>query len=244
MSGVRPLRRPKSCTPPSRVSARSILFLGLLLGMRHAAEPDHLAAVMSMSAGVRDRLSTVIRGATWGLGHTIALLAMGALTIGLGLAVPRTTWFERGVGVMLVGLGGNVLLRMRRQRIHVHVHRHDDGLVHVHAHRHDPQDVDAELHPLTHHRAFDLRAACVGIVHGLAGSAALLLAMASAMTSRWLALMYLAVFGLGSIAGMALLSAAIAVPLDLSARRLTRAYAAIEWLIAVSTIGIGISLIR
>jgi hypothetical protein len=82
------------------------------------------------------------------------------------------------------------------------------------------------------------------MVHGLAGSAALLLAMASALTSRWLALTYLAVFGLGSIAGMALLSAAIAVPLDLSARRLARASATIEWLIAVSTIGIGISLMR
>jgi ABC-type nickel/cobalt efflux system permease component RcnA len=226
------------------MSIRSILLLGLLLGMRHAAEPDHLAAVVSMSAGVRDRLSTVIRGATWGLGHTIALLAMGALTIGLGFAVPRTSWFERGVGVMLIGLGCNVLFRMRRQRIHVHVHRHDDGMVHVHAHRHDPEDVHAELHPNTHHRAFDLRAACVGMVHGLAGSAALLLAMASALTPRWLALMYLGVFGVGSIAGMALLSAAIAVPLDLSARRLTRAYATIEWLIAVSTIGIGISLMR
>jgi cytochrome c biogenesis protein CcdA len=226
------------------VSVRSVLILGLLLGMRHAAEPDHLAAVVSMSAGMRDRLSTIIRGATWGLGHTVSLLAMGAFTIGLGFAVPRTSWFERGVGVMLVGLGFNVLLRMRRQRIHVHLHRHDDGRVHVHAHRHDRLDVRAELHPQTHHRAFDLRAAGVGMVHGLAGSAALLIAMASAMSSRWTALLYLAVFGLGSIAGMALLSAVIAVPLDLSARRLTRTYAAIEWLIALSTIGIGISLIR
>jgi ABC-type nickel/cobalt efflux system permease component RcnA len=226
------------------VSPFSILLLGLFLGMRHAAEPDHLAAVISMSAGMRDRLSTIVRGVTWGVGHTIALLAMGALTIGLGFAVPRTPWLERGVGVMLVGLGGNVLLRMRRERIHIHVHRHVGGIVHVHAHRHDPDEIHGELHSHAHHRSFDLRAACVGMVHGLAGSAALLIAMASALASRWMALMYLAVFGLGSIAGMALLSAAIAVPLDLSGRRLTRTYTAIEWIIAVSTIGLGFSLMR
>jgi len=212
--------------------------------MRHAAEPDHLAAVMSMSAGTRGRLSTVVRGVTWGLGHTAALLAVGALTLGLGFAIPVTSWFERGVGLMLVALGCHVLVRMRRQRFHVHVHRHDNGVVHVHGHRHAPEDVHAELHPHSHHRPFDFKAACVGVVHGLAGSAALLLAMASAMKSPWTGLGYLAVFGIGSIAGMALLSAVIAVPLDLSARRLTNAHTAIEWVVAVGTIGIGVAMLR
>src|SRR3954470_3203260 len=121
----------------------SILVLGLLLGMRHAAEPDHLAAVASMSAGTRDRMSTVIRGATWGAGHTFSLLLVGALSLMLGLAIPPTRWFERGVGLMLAVLGVSVLLRIAR----VHVTRH-------HEHEHQAR---------RSHR-FDIKAACVGMM--------------------------------------------------------------------------------
>src|SRR5919201_1221757 len=106
---------------------RSVLILGFLLGMRHALEADHLAAVASMSAGTRDRFSVMLRGATWGAGHTVALLAAGALSFAFGVAIPAGAWAERAVGVMLVILGVSVLIRLRRQRVHVHVHRHDDG---------------------------------------------------------------------------------------------------------------------
>ena len=242
-SSTKFLRR-SFCTAADVTSVPSVLILGLLLGMRHAAEPDHLAAVASLSAGTRDRLSTVIRGATWGAGHTIALVAVGALSLGLGLRIPDTPWFDRGVGVMLAVLGVNVLLRLRRQRIHVHLHRHEDGRIHLHAHRHGPDDPHAEHHPHAHHRRLELKAACVGMLHGLAGSAALMLVMASAMTSRWTGLAYLAIFGVGSIAGMALLSAAIAAPLGVSARRFAGAHAALEWAIAIGTIGIGLSMLR
>ena len=220
----------------------SILLFGLLLGMRHAVEADHLAAVASMSAGTRDRLSTVLRGATWGLGHTISLLVVGGLTLGLGLALPDTPWFERAVGLMLIVLGANVFLRMRRARIHVHVHSHDDGLVHLHAHRHEAGTRHAHAHRHAHRR-FDVKAVCVGMVHGLAGSAALLLLIASAMTSPWVGFAYIAVFGVGSIIGMAALSAVIAVPLTFSARRLARAHVAFEIAVAAGTIVLGATML-
>jgi hypothetical protein len=221
---------------------RSILFFGLLLGMRHALEADHLAAVASMAAGRRDRVSTILRGATWGAGHTLALLLAGGLSLGLGLTIPTGPWTERAVGFMLVALGANVLFRIRRDRVHVHVHQHHDGVVHLHAHRHAAADRSVPDHHHHHRHGFELRAAGVGMVHGLAGSGALLLVVASAMTSRWLGLAYVAIIGLGSIAGMALMSAAIAVPLDLSARRLAGTYFALEILIALGTIAIGVRL--
>jgi len=212
--------------------------------MRHALEADHLAAVASMSAGRRDRLSTVLRGAQWGVGHTASLLVVGLLTLGLGLALPSGPWLERAVGVMLALLGCNVLMRMRRERVHVHVHRHGQGIVHLHAHRHAPDDRHAVDHAHAHRPRLDLKAMGVGMVHGLAGSAALLLVIASTMSSAWLGVAYILVFGFGSIVGMAALSAVIAVPLELSSRRLTRAYAALELIIAVGTIALGVTMLR
>lgn len=223
---------------------RSILLLGLLLGMRHALEADHLAAVASLSAGTTSRTAIVLRGATWGIGHTLALLIVGVLSFGLGLALPVGPWLDRVVGVMLALLGGNLLLRLRRQRVHVHVHHHPGGVVHLHAHRHAPDQPHPIEHAHTHPARLSLKTISVGMVHGLAGSAALLLVVASTMTSRWVGLAYVAVFGLGSIAGMAALSAIIAVPLNFSARHLSRAYAALELTIAISTIALGITMLR
>jgi ABC-type nickel/cobalt efflux system permease component RcnA len=222
----------------------SVLVLGLLLGMRHALEADHLAAVASLSTGGGNRGSIMLRGATWGFGHTVALLAAGIWSIALRLAVPAGPWLERGVGVMLALLGANVLVRLRRDRVHVHVHRHAGGNVHVHAHRHANDDVHSADHRHAHSHRLDLRALGVGMVHGLAGSAALLLVIASSMTSPWLGLAYIVVFGAGSIAGMTVLSAVIAWPLDASVRRLARAYTSVELLIAVGTIALGLAMLR
>lgn len=198
---------------------RSVLLVGLLLGMRHALEADHLAAVASLSTTSKGRLSTVVRGVTWGIGHTAALLVLGGLSLGLGLSVPAGPWFERAVGLMLVGLGINVLWRVVRGRPHVHGH-----------------------HEQHHH--FDIKTVCVGMMHGVAGSAALMLLVASAIRSRWVGLAYIAIFGAGSIFGMAALSAVLSVPLDLTARRLSRAMGAVELTVAAVTIAIGASMMR
>lgn len=222
----------------------SVLLLGFLMGMRHALEADHLAAVMSLAAGGQARRrATVLRGAVWGLGHTLALLAFGGVCLLLNFTVPETLGraLEAGVGLMLLALGGEILWRLRQKRLHVHVHRHDDGRVHLHAHSHTP----GETHDPTHHvhahpRWFPGRALAVGMMHGLAGSAALVLLAVETLGSAWLGLIYILLFGVGSIAGMAALSAVIAVPLELSARRLNRMYATVELVVGVSTIGIGL----
>jgi len=239
----------------------SILVLGFLLGMRHALEADHLAAVASLATRSRSLLHTVSQGAAWGLGHTLTLLLAGGICLLASVAIPArlARGFEVGVGIMLLGLGAEVLYRARRRHVHLHVHRHEDGTVHLHAHAHAPAEVHGHAsgeaahgaghralpHVHSHPRpildgaGFPRRALLVGLVHGLAGSAALLLLTVSTLSSRWLGLAYILLFGLGSILGMAILSAVIAVPLRGTARLLTRAYIAVEVLTGLSTVAIG-----
>lgn len=206
------------------MSTLSILLVGFLLGMKHATEADHLAAVATLATRQSTLPQTVRQGVAWGIGHTLVLLAVGTVVLSLGRAVPErmAQALEFGVGVMLVVLGFDVLWRLIRQRIHVHVHRHNSGVTHMHAHAH-LGEADHRLSPHEHRHPprLPLRALLIGMIHGMAGSAAMvLLSLATAPTVA-AGLLYIAVFGVGSILGMAVLSAVIAVPLRLSARLLT-----------------------
>ena len=234
----------------------TVLVLGFLVGMRHALEADHLAAVATLareSRGVRD---SALRGAVWGLGHTLTLFLVGGVCLLVGGVVPEgfARAAEGAVGLMLVALGAQVLWRMRRQGVHVHAHRHEDGTVHLHAHGHAPAPAgeaaahDPDRHGHVPHRhahrwSFPRRALVVGLVHGLAGSAALLLLAVEAATSAWGGLVYIAVFGLGSVAGMAVLSAAIAVPFAATAAWLTRVYRGLEAAVGASAVAVGVWLL-
>jgi ABC-type nickel/cobalt efflux system permease component RcnA len=220
----------------------SLLLLGLLLGMRHALEADHLAAVASLATRSRGMRGTIFQGAAWGLGHTITLLLVGGVCLLLRAAISPhlAAALEGAVGVMLLLLGADVLLRMRRRRIHLHVHRHPDGTVHFHAHSHAPEEAhDRNHHHHAHAEGFPLRALLVGMVHGLAGSAALLLVTLTTLSSAWLGVAYIAVFGIGSIAGMAVLAAVIALPLQGTARTLTGWYNGLEAAIGAGTLLVG-----
>jgi ABC-type nickel/cobalt efflux system permease component RcnA len=221
---------------------RSILFLGVLMGMRHALEADHLAAVASLATRTGSLRAALLQGAAWGLGHTLTLLLFGGVCLLLGAAVPES-WargLESVVGVMLIFLGGQVLWRIRRRRIHLHVHRHGDGETHVHAHGHQADEAhDASRHEHSHAEGFPVRALAVGIVHGLAGSAALLLLTVLAVGSFWQGLTYIALFGAGSMVGMAVLGSVIAVPLQASARLLGRFHVGLEAVVGLATIVIG-----
>jgi ABC-type nickel/cobalt efflux system permease component RcnA len=221
----------------------SLLLLGLLLGMRHALEADHLAAVASLATRSKGMRGTILQGAVWGLGHTLTLLVVGGACLLLRAAIsPRlAAALEGAVGVMLLLLGADVLLRLRRRRIHFHVHRHDDGTVHLHAHRHAPEEAhDPAHHRHAHAAGFPHRALLVGMVHGLAGSAALLLLTLTTLASAWLGVAYIAVFGIGSIAGMAVLAAVIAVPLQGGASRtLTGWTDGLEAVIGAGTLLVG-----
>jgi ABC-type nickel/cobalt efflux system permease component RcnA len=231
----------------SATTLSSILLLGLLLGVRHALDADHLAAVATLASRSRSLRQSVGLGVSWGLGHTLTLTLFGGAVLLLGHAVPEhaANVLELAVGVMLVALGGNVLYRVWREGIHAHWHRHDDGVVHLHAHSHraEAEPHDRALHQHDHLRGrwshFSPRALLVGMVHGLAGSAALLVLSLEVADSAARGLAYLAIFGLGSILGMAALSVVIAVPLRWSSARLTRLHGVLSALIGTATIVLG-----
>ena len=126
----------RGCT--SRGHMFGILGLGFLLGMQHALEADHIAAVSSIAAR-RTHVGDIVRhGLTWGLGHTLTLFVFAGAAILLGRAIPESVArpIEAAVGIMLVGLGAHVLWRLWRDRVHFHRHGHGDGTVHIHAHSH------------------------------------------------------------------------------------------------------------
>ena len=220
----------------------SLLVLGFFIGMRHALEADHVAAVSSLatrSAGPRE---CVKQGIFWGLGHTLTLFLFGSVVLLLDRVLPEklASGLELAVGVMLVLLGLDVLRRLARERVHFHLHEHDDGVRHFHGHSHAGEPAH-DAHGHGHWRKLPLRALVVGMVHGMAGSAALILLTLETVPSVATGLLYMLLFGAGSIAGMALLSVAIAVPLRFSATGLTRLHGMLHGAIGLATVAIGVA---
>ena len=219
-----------------------ILGLGFLLGMQHALEADHIAAVSSIAAR-RSRVSDIVRhGLTWGLGHTLTLFVFAGAAILLGRAIPETIArpMETAVGVMLIGLGAHVLWRLWRDRVHFHKHGHGDGTVHFHAHCHARETAPHVRTAHAHEHGFRWRTLLVGLMHGMAGSAALLMLTVSQASSPAVGLGYVALFGIGSMIGMGALSTVIAVPLAVSARWLTWVNRGLQGAVGLAAIAIGI----
>jgi ABC-type nickel/cobalt efflux system permease component RcnA len=218
-----------------------LLGLGFILGMQHALEADHVAAVSSIAARRSDVADIVRHGLTWGLGHTLTLFAFAGAALALGQAIPEHVArpIEAAVGIMLLGLGSHVLWRLWRDRVHFHKHSHDDGTVHIHAHSHAGEKIAHARAPHAHHHGFRWRTLLVGLMHGMAGSAALLVLTVSQASSVANGLLYVALFGFGSMVGMGALSTIIAVPLALSARWLTWANSALQVAVGIVTIAIG-----
>ncbi len=219
----------------------SLLGLAFLVGMHHALEADHVAAVSSFASGGKRLPDMVQHGLTWGLGHTATLFLFAGAALVLGRAIPETlsVQLEMAAGVMLVGLGGHVLWRLRRDRVHFHGHRHDGGRVHLHAHSHRAETLRHEYSPHRHAHRFKWRTLLVGMVHGMAGSAALLVMAVTQIRNSWEGLAYVLLFGLGSMLGMAVVSAAIGLPLTLTARSLDWANRGLQFMVGMVTILIG-----
>ena len=219
------------------------LLLGLLLGMQHALEVDHLAAVASLATHSRSRRGILRHGVTWGVGHmlTLAVFAGAVIVSERTISAALAGWLEGAVGVMLVLLGASVLRRLYRERIHFHVHRHDGDHAHLHAHSHADDAVphDRSAHKHEHPHGVPLRSLAVGMMHGLAGSAALVVLAATALSSPLEGLIYVALFGLGSVGGMALLSFAIAIPMRLTANVMTWTHRGLQGGIGCATIVLG-----
>ncbi len=183
-------------------------FLGIVLGMRHALEPDHLAAVSTLVSEERSPRAGAQLGALWGVGHTAALLAVGLALALLRARMPEplAEVFEFGVALMLVGLGLRAILRAVRNPAAGPGHFHAHGAsAHVHG---GPAD---HVHLLRW--TFARRPLLVGIVHGLAGSGALTALALAEMPSASLRVLYMTMFGAGSVLGMAALSGLAGWPL-------------------------------
>jgi cytochrome c biogenesis protein CcdA len=219
-----------------------LLGLGFMLGIKHALEADHVAAVASLATQSSSLKNTVRVASAWGLGHTVVLVLLGSILSALDATLPEKVAraFEFAVGGMLIVLGIGVLRRLRSKRIHAHAHRHGAGAPHLHFHAHDEElSNHPARHGHDHTHGLLPRALLVGSVHGLAGSAALILIAVPTMHSAPRALAYLVVFGIGSILGMVLFSAVISLPLQFSARRLSRVSRGLEAALGLTNIVLG-----
>jgi sulfite exporter TauE/SafE len=220
------------------------MTLGFLIGLQHALEADHIAAVASLASGKTGIRRIARHGAIWGIGHALALSAFGGAVYALKLNLEGTlaSRLEFVVGVMLVGLGARVLYRLWRDRVHFHVHRHPAGDAHFHAHSHagDVADHRRSKHLHFHPEGSWKSSLSVGMMHGIAGSAALVALTASTASSATTGLMFMALFGLGSVLGMAALSAVIAVPLTLTAKTLTWANRGLQLVAGAVALGFGL----
>ncbi len=219
-----------------------LLALGFFIGMRHALEADHVAAVSSLATRTESPSECVKQGVFWGVGHTVTLFLIGSMVLVLDGVLPErlVSGLELAVGLMLVALGVDVLRRLVRERVHFHLHEHEEGVRHFHGHSHAGESAHAE-HRHPHRPGLPWRALAVGFMHGMAGSAALIVLTLSSAPSLFAGILYILVFGLGSIAGMAFLSLAIALPLRVSLAGLTRVHAWLHAAIGLATIAIGIA---
>ena len=181
--------------------------LGLLLGFRHAFEPDHLAAVSTLATRQGKLLDACRLGVAWAVGHSLSVgVVVGAIML-FGLQLPRRLWPAADflVGLLLIGLGASVLVRYVRGRWHLHVHAHDGGPhLHLHSHAHDA--AHAHAHPQGDAR----RSLGFGLLHGLAGSAAILVLLVAAAPTRTAQLTYFLAFAAGTMLGMLFVSFSLA----------------------------------
>jgi len=219
-----------------------LLGLGLILGLRHALDPDHIAAVSTIVSESRSVRRSSLIGTCWGLGHTMSLLIAGVLVIALKIQISdrAALWMEFAVALMLILLGLKAILRsLRGWRIHVHRHTHD-GRSHSHMHLHRPSEEHAHQH--RHLIRSGARPFLVGMVHGMAGSAALMILVLATIPSALAGLIYIAVFGLGSVGGMLIMSSLISLPFILTRQRFNVLSQGLQVAVGLFSLGFGLFL--
>lgn len=218
----------------------TVLGLGFILGLRHALDADHLAAVSTVLAERPSWRASGLVGLSWGIGHTLVLLFMGAIVLILRVPIPEPLAIaaEGLVGLMLVLLGGLLGVKLIRERWHLHPHDHD-GKRHVHLHSHS-YSYD---HAHAHWWRDSVRPLCIGMAHGLAGSAALLLLVVASAETVAEGLLYIAVFGCGSILGMMVIGLVLSLPVVYSLRLGRPLFLAVQGVASAGSIALGCSII-
>ena len=224
-----------------------ILLLGLVTGLRHSIEADHVAAVLSVVASNRKNIKRAsMLGAIWGLGHTASLFVAGLVVLLLAVNISDTisNRLEFGVGIMLLFLGvttftgwsiGKFFKGLRHRKSsssssHDHIHHHQGNVVHSHRHVHDDE------HGHGH------KSLIIGMIHGMAGSGALLVIVLSTINSVPLGLAYIAIFGAGSIGGMVGISTLMGIPF-VKLSDSAKISMALRYAAAITTLAIGAGLI-
>lgn len=184
----------------------AILVLGLLLGFRHALDADHVITVSNLVSTYKSPGRAVLIGTFWGLGHTTTIFLVGLSVLLFKINIPQkfALVMEMSVGIMLVFLG---VMQFKKSSFELHFHKHEhDENQHSHIHDHN----SGHFHP--HKRSF-----LIGGIHGLAGSGALMLLVLTTVKSTAEGIIYILVFGLGSIGGMSLVSLVLSLPYLLAA---------------------------
>lgn len=223
-----------------------IFVIGFLLGLRHALDADHIAAVASLITRSNSKSETVRTSIAWGLGHTVTLFLVCAIVLVMDIGFPDRVAHvaEFLVGLMLIALGADVVRRALHKKIHLHGHSHDDDGYHLHLHSHTETSAhDTAAHSHIHPRGLPTRALMIGLMHGLAGSAALLLLAVTEQGDMLTALLYIALFGIGSTIGMVVLSLTIALPLRASAKMTKFGFKGFNTAIGAATVALGIFIV-
>jgi ABC-type nickel/cobalt efflux system permease component RcnA len=207
------------------IGALGLLGLGLVYGLKHATEADHIVAVSAIVSEHKKLARAAIVGALWGAGHTASLVVVGTIVLALKVAIPERVagWLEFAVALMIITLGVMAFRRALNGRADFHVHPHGHGLfAHSHIHFHETEHQHSAITTNHYHNVtrIGIKPTIVGAVHGLAGSAALTLLVLTQISSPVLGLLYLTVFGVGSILGMLLMSGIVGLPFVLSSRKL------------------------
>jgi hypothetical protein len=199
------------------IQLTELLLLGFFIGVQHAFDSDHIAAITTLTDNTKNLKTSSQMGAIWGAGHTTTLLLVGLaillfkITISPALALA----FESLVGIMLISLGLSLFLKLKRNKIHLHKHSHD-GTTHTHLHSHaHPRSGEVLLGGAkspSHGHSHLKKPLFIGMLHGLAGSAGLMLLVLATVSTIPQGIAYILLFGLGSIVGMALISTLISLP--------------------------------
>lgn len=214
------------------------LLFGFALGMQHALDPDHVVAISTILSQNRHPIRAVQSGVIWGLGHTATLCLTGLAVILFKFSIPYqlALSMEFLVGMLLFVMGTQLLWKHHRMRVHAHHHRHS-GEIPGHQHYHSHSRAAGHRHP---HQMGHFKSLVMGMIHGLAGSTALMLLVLGIFQSPIEGMAYVLLFGIGSVLGMMVVSTLIGLPFALSYRRFTSLDRPIQLLAGAVSIALGI----